>query len=237
MNGKFGIKVLCLSTLTILALGAGAQAQFLVLNPGVAFTSEGLGENLEEGTPLTLTGQQEGASRFVVPGRSIAIGCVNFHVQEGKLYGAVGHLKLLFLECTVWNIKTEGEHKYVLGAQTPCHIIEGQFSASAKTKVFSHEGKVFVVAEPLTEGQPFKVIKFKSGTGCPLPLTTEVKGVIGAAISQSQLQEQLLTLAPGTQLLLKTKVLYGAFETFIEGAATIKITGPAKFAETAWGVH
>ncbi len=250
---RFGVRALAvLAVLGLMAFGAvGAPAEnliepkitsspglFLVLDPGKFFEEDGLGETLGEGNPLTFEGEGEGPIRIVVPGRAMAIGCAGLDITEGELFGEVGHAKFTLLKCTVWAIKPgENQHEYILGEKIPCEVENDQISGKVKFVAILHEKETFVLIEAL-EGKVLKLVKFKAGTGCPLPLHTEITGSLGALILQLNSAPQLFTFSPAIQLLLGDKLLYGLFPAYYEGAATLTTTGPrGLFINVPWGAH
>lgn len=244
----FGLAALV--ALGLMALGAaGAQAEdllspgqstaglFLVLHPGKFFIEEGLGEELEKGTYLTFTGEQEKPFRIIVPGRGIIIGCNRLDITEGKLWGEVAHAKFWLLECTVWTlIKGEKLHEYVLGSLLKNCVIQNGIPGEVKFKAILHEKETFVLIEALKE-KTLKLVQFQAGIGCVLPLHTEIHGSLGALILQLNSNPQLFTFSPQIQLLLGDKLFYGTFEAYYEGAATLLITGPDPFKDVVWGAH
>lgn len=202
---------------------------FLILNPGKSFEEEGLAE-------ATFTGEQLGAGRFVIPGRLMTIGCETADLLEGKVTSEVAHAKITFLGCTVWNLKKEaGVHQYALGTASPCHITGLAITAFFKIKAVLHEDVTYVLAEPLTENQPFTAFTYLSGTGCPLPLSTQISGSFVASINQTNVVAQELSFGPAIQLLLGDKTLYGTFEMYLETNWRMTLTGA--FAGAAWGAH
>lgn len=204
-------------------------ALFLLLDPGKTFAEEGIAEVSAAGTT--------GPGRMVVPGRGMAIGCEAAHFT-GSVTATEIKGKALLLGCTVWAIqKLAGEHSYQLGSQTACHITNLEITVeSSKISVVEHGGQYFALAQ----GAPFTQFTFLSGTGCPLPLSTTISGSVSAEIKAGQHVFQELKASPQIQLLTGDKLLYGAFESYVEGGAlalSSTITGPEGFIGAAWGVH
>jgi len=231
-------------------LAVGAQAQdlvepkitsspglFLVLDPGKFFKEEGLGENLEEGAPLTFEGEGEGPIRIIVPGLNFEIECDGLDITAGELFGEVGHAVFTLLSCTVWEIKKGKEaHEYLLVKPLPCEL-QSDITGKVKFVAILHEKETFVLIEPL-EGKVLKLVIFRPGTGCPLTLHASITGSLGALILQLNSNPQLFTFSPSIQLLLGDKLLYNEFPAYYEGAATLTTTGPrGLFIGVPWGAH
>ncbi|HXS33588.1 MAG TPA: hypothetical protein VN758_07450 [Solirubrobacterales bacterium] len=171
--------------------------------------------------------------QLLIPTLGVEIHCALGSITGQILSGLKGEAlaTVLFEDCKVyeWNGTT-------LGAQLPCNISNGganhHITAKAILLVVTHEGVLYIVAEPdvaepLKAGEPFTEIKYESGKGCPIPLTQKVTGTYAFEFSQPHTVSH--TLTPGNaalQTLLGTGISYGVSAATLDpGAATIVLSG------------
>jgi hypothetical protein len=222
-NSKFGLRAFGLAIMAALGLMAftavAAQAEDLT-DGGTAgsFTILGLA-GLVAG--LTATGKQVGVGKLLVPGRNLTIECKKGEVLEGKLVStteATG--TVLFKECAALVLSKETEE--VAG----CIVTNGKdITANAVVLAKLHGGELFLLFEP-APGKIFTTLEFESGKGCALPLKNEVKGTL-AALDDKPIEEvtHLILFSQSIQKLLGDKLLFGTFESFVDGDADLSLLG------------
>lgn len=226
---KRGFELSALTT-AVVALGAmvfaaGAPAQLPAESQAGFFTIGGTKALL-----ATLTGEQEGSEgTYTVPGRNIEIRCKEAHIEEAKLLVAAEALvKLRHLGCEVVELST-GEVLEV------CEIIPNkELLITAVVKPFLHGGSTYIQALP-DGGTTFKIVKFKSGMGCPLPLSNPSTGSVAAQTKELEAVFQLGTFNQVVQELTNVKLMFGAFPAFLTGSAVVELTGSHKGLKL--GVH
>lgn len=231
MRSKHGVKAFVLAmmaaALGTMAFGAvGAQAQLEppagVLNPP-ANTAGAILINGSDALLATVTGRQLGLwGVLLVPGRSIEIKCKEGHVIEGKITDKTdGFAKFQYLGCGTYTHPGE----VLIGN---C-ILKGGGTTLTTQKVLIkpilHNGVSYVLAEP-AEGVNFITVSYEANKGCTLPLNNPVTG---AAVAQVDLvtgsANPLLLLSHTIQLLSGDKLLFGAFESFVDAEAEAELTG------------
>ncbi len=177
--------------------------------------------------------------RLLVPSLNIEIHCASGLVAEASLTNPEGGEalgKFLFENCEVFGINSKLELTELL----PCTISNGgvnhHITATATILVVTHEGVLYLVADPDPLTGPFATIEYEKGTGCPIPLKQEIKGTYAFTVTQEHLK--VLSISPGNaalQTLLGTGLLYGINAASIDSAAgTATLTGAHK--ECTWGV-
>ncbi len=190
--------------------------------------------NLKAGVTGTLP-----LSRLLVPSLNIEIHCDSGSVVEGSLTNPEGGEalgKFLFENCEVFGINSKLELTELL----PCNISNGganaHITATATILVVTHEGVLYLVADPDPLTGPFATIEYEKGTGCPIPLKQEVKGTFAFTVTEEHLK--VLSISSGIaalQALLGTGLLYGINAATLDiTAATATLTGTHK--ECTWGV-
>ncbi|HXS32384.1 MAG TPA: hypothetical protein VN758_01255 [Solirubrobacterales bacterium] len=220
--GKQMRRVLVLSMLaavSAMALAASAHAADEVKILGSSALATG----------LTASITQEGSGALVVPALSIEIVCESATGTGTIISGpaATASATVLFEKCEVFAINAKQE----LGELLPCHVINesGNLHVDAKGT-----GKVVLNAAKeaflLAEGFPFATVKFLSGTGCPLPLKTEVKGQAVFKLVTGNGSEVLEPLIQSSETIQKAlgagdKLLYGINEAFVKGSAKTRLLG------------
>lgn len=197
---------------------------------------------------LTLAISQEGKGLLVVPALSIEIVCNKASgsatiAESGDGTGAVvpsGSATILYEECNdVFAINAKQE----LGELLPCHVINEakptpllHVEAKGTAKVVLNAAKEGYL---LAEGAPFATIKFLSGTSCPLPLKTEIKGQAVFKITLGVGSEEKEALVESNEAIQKAlgtgdKLLYGTNEAFVKGSAKLETSG-AEHLGCTWG--
>lgn len=167
----------------------------------------------------TIEGEQEGIGILLVSKLNTEIKCEKGAIKGMIKTGEDAEVSSLFEECTVLEI-TEPL------AELPCHVVDTQkasallhitvLNALLKPVEFS-DGSLGILA--FTSGV---FVNFLSGTGCPLPLKTELKGSVCAKITAgNNTKEPLVQLSETIQKAAgcQDKLLYGLQEAFIDGSA------------------
>ena len=235
-NSKFGLKAFGLVIMAALGLMAftavAAQAENLS-GGGVAGKFKVLGS---ESLLAKATGLQENVGILLVPARNLEIRCAGGHLREGSeiINGNEGLVVLEFLECLSF-VHTTGEHMGNCIIEDVPGSGDRVILATARLLPKLHEGQLYVLAEVDSPSSTvFAFIKYKSGTGCVLPLSNEVKGsVVGQltdANAGAEAVQHLVTFSEAIQKLFQSggvgdKLTFGAFESYINGSATVELTG------------
>ncbi len=234
-NTKKGLRALSLSFLAVLGFmafaAAGAQGQEV-------------GKFLDAGGELavgtTFTGAQEGKGSLLVAKLNMAIECETADVEEGVVtaklvaeVAGIAHATIKFLNCIV---KTAA--LVTLGA---CEV-NGK-SVLAKVKLLAMKsgaghGTPFVLAEPLTAGQPFATIKIIPAPWkfCSLSGTYDAKGTLALKVLTGNVNPQLVIAYANQKLLGNDELLLGTNPAVMDPSATIETTGPAGLVKVAFGV-
>lgn len=177
----------------------------------------------------TVEGSQEGRGTLSIAALNTEINCEKSKVVSGQILTSVDEdLSLLFEECTVL------EAKATL-AELPCTVTD-----THKASALPHITVLSVLLSPIEFGDGtfglFIVfagvfINFKSGTGCPLPLKTEIKGSACSKITAgNNTTEPLSQFSEAVQKAAGCggKILYGANEAFLTGSLKGWVTGKGK---------
>ena len=173
----------------------------------------------------TATGALKTEGLLSVPGQSnLLIHCATGTVTEGLVYadGTKAHATINYSNCKTL---VEGKENAKCVAQI--------LPVKVKLLPIAHSSKTYVLAEPLTAGQPFTTIHYNEET-CALPSLPTVTGsVVFECEDGSLVQESCATLKLGTRLikpapaaLFPTDTLkYGLFAATVEGEAEVTLTG------------
>jgi hypothetical protein len=211
-EGKHGLKVLGLCSLAVLGLmaltaaTAQAKGEFAILGAAIKSTE-------------TIKGAAEGKPAFLVPSLGLEIVCEGATVEGTIETAGHGEQTLKFSNCTA--------------PPTPTCIVE-PIVAKFLTLVLEHAGEKWLLFTPPTGSKAFTIIKFKSGTGCPLPLTNELTGSFIALIG-TESSKQLLEFKSdkATQELFGTKYSFGVQPAFLDMSVIWELSG--KNAGCKWG--
>lgn len=219
--GLFGL--LAVTAMGMMAFASMAQAATPRFFVGGALATAG----------TVIEGKQESRGTLLVGGLNIEINCEKGTVKEGLIASSVlAEAAVLFEECTVLSISK-------LPEELPCHVSDVHTGNTALLHVTVLKKSVKPIEfHPLGESknQDFGLlfegisvfVNFLSGTGCPLPLKTEVKGAVCALIDNNHTSvEPTLLFSQGVQELegCKDKLLYGVNEAFIDGSAKVWVKG------------
>lgn len=268
-QAKHGLRAMGLAFLAALGLmafsaaaaQANANSQFLIT--GKSFSTHGLGESLEVGTPETFAAEQvePPTGKLYVPNQKIEITCKTGVVTEGKIYALVVHATVTFTECKVFNITLSG-HTVTLGTELS-KCITHEIVSKIKGLPLLHktglgESKLFVLFSPLDGTELFTKVKFLAGLGCVLPGEVEIKGSVVAQALDGMVNPQHLTFSGPIQLLFhetglpghigaglteaqklvgekSDRLYFGANEAFIESLVKVSLTGP--LINQPFGIH
>ncbi len=252
-HSKFGLRAFGLAIVAALGLMAftavAAQAENLG-GGGVAgkFRVEG---STALSVSRTFTGAQEGShGLLLVEGRNLTILCSTGKLLEGKvLTESEALVKVLFEGCTTWEFNLSKTIPCVVAekeeepAGSEKFVGKEMITATALILPKLHEVSAGVSELYLLfEGDPATAAFTKfilGGKECPLPKNTEVKGSVVALVTEGSTEQvqKLLTFSDPIQLLFQKRdagtnkflegdrLLYGTFESFIDGSATAELTG------------
>jgi len=228
--------LLVVVALGVMAFASSAQALVPKFFVGGTLAAAGLNAPVEA--------KQVGRGTLLVPTLNLEINCEKFSVASGVLTGPTDvEGKLLYEECTALEVTAPL-------AELPCHVIdEGKLHVTAKALLLPAELKG--VTEPLPPAilaeKIEATVKFLSGTGCPLPLESKIKGevclkiegnhtvkpkIVTNATIQAECKERptLEALTEGAGV--KDKLLYGTQEAFVDGTAEVFLGGAAHVGKT-----
>jgi hypothetical protein len=208
-RGLKAVGLCCLAVLGIMAFAtaaAQAKGEFTVLGAAIKES-------------VSIVGEAEGSSAFLVPSLKLEIVCEKATI-EGKIETS-GHgvQTLFFSNCTV----------------PPAPVCQVEpIVAKFLTLVIEHAEETWLLFTPPEGSGAFTTIKFKSGTGCPLPLKNELTGSFIALLGKEAIK-QLLTFKSdeATQKLFGTKYSFGSAPAFLDMSAIWELTGAKK--GCAWG--
>lgn len=220
----------------------------------MAFASAGLAATPQfavKGAPssaaldATGTGEQENRGTLSIPGLNTEVNCEKVEVSGALIASPTDAkvAKLLYKECTVLEFKSPL-------AELPCHVSDVHTGNPASLHVTALNvlllpvefaaGHYGILAENI-----HVFINFLSGTGCPLPLKTEVKGEVCFLITNATndtveplalTSETIQKSCPKREVLeglepnpvggaVEDTLVYGVQPAFITGAAKLKLTG------------
>lgn len=244
---KHGLGLLGLLVVAALAMAAFASSAQAVL-PQFIF-KDLLGKEILA-LHASLSAKQENIGSLLVAALNLELNCAKFTVPTGGgliLTTEDADIKLLYEECTALSISG-----LATKTELPCHVsdVAGlkpellHVTANALALPIEFADKTFgILFEKIAA-----IINFLSGTGCPLPLKNEVKGEVCALIEPAGVNgnhtvEPLILLSEAIQKAcperttleglvigagVKDKLLYGANEAFIDGAALVSLIGDHK---------
>lgn len=214
--------LLAITALGMMAFASMAQAatpRFLV------------GGTLAPTGKTTVLGEQEGRGTLSIPGLNTEINCEKAKVLLGVILSSVdADASILYEECSVL------ENKSPL-AELPCHVSDVHTGNPSVLHITALNALLLPIE--FTDGSFGALVEnisvfinFLSGTGCPLPLKTEVKGTVCAKITAAT-NNTKAPLAQFSEAIQKAggcadKLLFGAQESFITGNAKLFLEGEAK---------
>jgi hypothetical protein len=235
-NGLRLLGLLAVAGLSVMALAASAQA----VTPGFLINK------LPVGTlTATVGAEQEGVGTLLVPGLNFKINCTAFTVDEGAINtntDAKGIL--LYTGCTTLSITKSPE-------EIACEVVEPIKAEALILPAEMIEDKVTKEALPVAVlAEKIKALINLTKVGdltkeCILPFDNIVKGELCLKIKvgtndtaeplvlsndtiQTECKERKTLEALGEEVAsggFKDKLLYGAQEVTVDGAATLKLTG------------
>jgi hypothetical protein len=236
---KHMLRALGLSLIAALGLMAFSAANALAA-----------GEILVEGSAALATGRTVGGEKdgtventLKVPALSIEIVCKDFSVNGTVLSGPAGTAlaEVLYKECVVWSIKKETLE--LIEELKTCEILasgatktKGDITALGIGGVLLHTGiETYLLAEGETVGgvkQPFAIVEFTKGIGCPLSTPVKVTGSAVFKVVTGNVNvggdgpqvKPLLEASEAITALLGDKLLYGINPAFIKGAGKVFLT-------------
>lgn len=158
-HGKRGPKTLGMLLLAVLALTA------FMASSAQALTWDLNGKEITE--PTLFDGRLKEELLLLVPALNLIIHCSQLQIEDGLLLpNNTAHLSLVLSGC----VSLGNNQK--LACETELLLTK------LKILPFLHsDGKIYLLYEPLTAGQPFMVIHHK-GALCPLPSLTNLTGSV-----------------------------------------------------------
>lgn len=211
----FGLTVTV--ALSLMAFAAVAQAEVLAGGGKEAVFQ------IQKGAALlaTLTGASEGQVRILEPGRNLTIRCNTLDFLEGKILSAKEALvRITYLECVALEFSNEAQE--IVG----CNLVGGAIVTQLRALPRTHEGKPYILLEG-DEG-PIGTIKYESGKGCPLPLTSSVQGSVIGEVTTGEAIQPLLQFKEATEKLFGDKINYGTFQLVLDASIVLELTGEHK---------
>jgi len=241
---RHGLRVLGLSLMTVLSLMAlfavAAQAEnlkdggtpglYLILGSSALVTGASFLTRLEK---LTVKKEPELHGVLLVPGLNISILCSAAHGDGRFLSDTQALVFLEFLECLTFVLST-GEHLASCIIDDPENALNDDriVLAFAVGLPKLHEKELFILFDG-DGSSVLSTIHYLKETGCPLPLSPEIKGSPVGLLSEETAVVHLITFNQEIQKLFQVKngaviegdrILYGAQEAFIDANATIELT-------------
>ena len=240
---KQGLGLFGLLAVTALGMMAFASSALAVAEPSIAVN----GAKPTEALDARFVGEQENRGTLSIPGLNTEINCEQGEITGGLILNALDAKveKILYKECTVLSISK-------LPEEPPCHVSDVHTGNPSILHITALNPLVLPVE---IEKDHYGIlvekisvfINFLSGTGCPLPLKTEVKGEVCFLITKATndtaepliiTSETIQKSCPKREILegieklpppnptLEDKLLYGAQAAFITGAAKLKLIAP-----------
>jgi hypothetical protein len=167
------------------------------------------------------SGKQAGSAYLLIPALNLEIKCEELQVLEGAVSPKIAKVKLLHKNCKTFELKAPL-------AELPCHISDVTGGSPSSLHITSSASLLPI----LVEGEPYVLadisgtfINFLSGTGCGVPLKTEVKGTYCALVDNNDTIEPSLLFSEATQKACKDKATYGINEAFLDGTVGVFLTG------------
>ena len=189
------------------SLGVSASAEFSIKPPP-----------LKEGQA---SGKQVGSAYLLVPALNLEVKCEELQVLEGAIAAKIAKVKLLHKNCKTFALSKPSE-------EIPCHVSDVTGGSPSSLHITSSASLLPI----LVEGEPYVLadlsgifVNYLSGTGCPFPLKTEIKGTYCALVDSNDTVEPSLLFSEATQKACKDKALYGINEISLDGTVGAFLTG------------
>jgi hypothetical protein len=228
-HGMRAFKLIGLGSLIALALMS------IIASPAPAETFEVLGQPITETAEATVETDTLGVLN--VPAINLEIDCTKIDTTEGKLlvtgFSEVG---LSFLECTVYGANPlaplgGGCEIYPTAADRTAGTNKGTITVKAVLQVIEHEGKMYLLAQPLEgPGGLFTKIFYKT---CPVSTSADIKGSLVLELTETTAVKQLVKPA-SAELFKSDGLLYGESSATLEGSVWAKLKG--SLAGEWWGI-
>jgi hypothetical protein len=198
----------------IALMAAQARGGFLV-NKEAALAKAG----------VTFQATQVGAKTFSVPGRNLGILCETSIIKGEFISSVEAKGSAEFTKCSAWefvNVEKGATHAKKL----PCTISEPIAVEKSQAVPLMHS------SEPYLKLLEFSPIVKISGAECALPKENKITGILMVMVDKSDTVEPTGLASEATQKLLGVKMFFGAFEAFIKGPWTLKLTDAAHLGKT-----
>jgi hypothetical protein len=211
--------LLAVTALVVMAFASSAQA--------VEVPKFFVGGTLAPANTI-IEGKQETRGTLLVGALNLEINCEKGRVTSGKILTAVlADAAVLFEECTALEFKSPL-------AELPCHVSDVHTGNAGLLHVTVLE-KTAVPIEFDKSATDYGIlfqnisvfVNFLSGTGCPLPLKSEVHGAVCALIDNNESVEPTLLFSEAIQKLegCEDTLQYGVNTAFIDASAKVWVFG------------
>jgi hypothetical protein len=104
-----------------------------------------------------------------------------------------------------------------------CKLIE-PLEVNTKGSLVLHNTKTYQLFEAEKEGSPLATVKFKEGTECPLPSSSEVTGVIAGETKTAEQVKRPVTLNSTVEELLGKEIKFGTHPATLKGSLVLAIS-------------
>ncbi len=219
-----GLNILIMLCLMLVAASAADAGTYEVLGKPIAETAEA-------------TVEPDSLGVLKVSAINLELDCTKIDTGEGKLLvTGSSDVVLSLLECKVYQLSpltllSECE-VYPTTADRTAGTNKGTITVKALLKVIAHEGKQYLLAEPLGgAGTLFTKIFYKN---CPGSASADVKGSLVLELTETTAVKQLVQPASAA-LFASDKLMYGESAATLEGSVWAKLTGA--LAGEPWGIE
>jgi hypothetical protein len=232
-DGKFGLRAFGLAIVAALGLMAfsavAAQAENLT-DGGKAAEYSILGNPalVGKGQPISaaLEKAEDGLAHglLLVEKSNLTILCSGLQLVGGLFESSVEALsEVKFTGCVAFNF-AQSEKLTTCGIVSKAEGGEKEvIVASVKVLPRKHEGESYLLIEP-DIGTTLATIFFEKEKGCPLILSNQIKGTLGALVKEKENTPELLTFNSLIQTLLGDKLTFGANPAIVDGNTVVVLS-------------
>ncbi len=208
-----------------LAISLALGLTLAIASPAVAETFKVLGEPITETAEATVETDTLGV--LSVPAINLEIDCIKIDTTKGDLLvTGFSDVVLSLLECTVYGTNPSlkalaGCEVYPTAADRTAGTNKGTITVKALIQVIEHEGKEFLLAQPLEGAEALFTKIFYKNCGSS---SADVKGSIVFELTETTAVKQLVKPA-SAGLFESDKLLYGLNSATLEGSVWAKLAG------------
>jgi hypothetical protein len=172
----------------------------------------------------TISGSTKETFSFLIGSQNLEFNCGFTEISEAKIL-IEGHanLTLNLSSCTALVNSTKKE-------LSVCEV--KNITAKLKSSTLLHEEKVFLLFEPLVEGEPLTVISI-AGALCTLPVKVTLTGTFAAEIGAEAVSQKLTLVNAETASIFGDGIKLGVNGVVAEGKIPMELSG--KEAGNKWG--